>query len=88
MRLKLACSCLFGTLYLFVSSGSANVQQRAGDVTLRQSLHENAADRVAALPGAAESFLLELGRGFHHQMVSVVLAAITDLPSGPDRFRF
>jgi AcrR family transcriptional regulator len=34
-----------------------------------------------------ESFLLELGRGFHHQMVSVVLAAITDLPSGPDRFR-
>jgi hypothetical protein len=35
MRCKLAGSCLFGTLFLFVSSGSANIQQRTLEVPLR-----------------------------------------------------
>ncbi|MEJ0078920.1 MAG: lytic transglycosylase domain-containing protein [Alphaproteobacteria bacterium] len=61
MRVKLACACLFGTFLLFVTSGSANMHQRAGAVPLRPSLIERAADRIAALPGAAESFFHELG---------------------------
>lgn len=72
MRVRLACTCLFGTLLLFVSSGSANVQQRL--VPLRPSLIdrtferlaslpavERAVDKLAALPGAAESFFHDLG---------------------------
>jgi hypothetical protein len=62
MRVKLACSCLFGTLYLFVSSGSADVRQGTVDVPLRPSLIEKAANKVASLPGAAELFVLELGK--------------------------
>ncbi|MGB9366031.1 MAG: lytic transglycosylase domain-containing protein [Xanthobacteraceae bacterium] len=56
MRLKLACSCAFGALYLFVSSSSANIQQRTTDVPLRLKLIEKARNQLAALPGAAESF--------------------------------
>jgi Transglycosylase SLT domain len=55
MRVKLAASCLFGTLLLFVSSGSANVQ-RTSEVPLRLGLVEQAKEKLAALPGAAESF--------------------------------
>ena len=60
MRLKLAGSCLFGTLFLFVSSGSANIQHSA-QVPLRLKLIEQAREKLAALPGAAESFFLHLG---------------------------
>ena len=60
MRVKLAGSCLFGVFFLFVSSGSANIQ-RTADVPLRPSLIEKARDKLASLPGAAESFLLHLG---------------------------
>ena len=73
MRPKLACSCLFGALFLFGSSGSANVQHGAV-VPLRPSLIDKAIDKVASLPGvekamvklaslpgAAESFLFDLG---------------------------
>lgn len=49
MRLQLACSCAFGALYLFVSSGSANIQRHTLDVTPRPSL-----------AGATESFFHEL----------------------------
>ena len=60
MRLKLAGSCLFGVFFLFVSSGSANIQ-RSADVPLRPSLIEKARDKLASLPGAAESFFHQLG---------------------------
>ena len=60
MRLKLAGSCLFGVFFLFVSSGSANIQ-RTADVPLRPSLIEKARDKLASLPGAAESFFHQLG---------------------------
>ena len=60
MRLKLAGSCLFGVFFLFVSSGSANIQ-RGADVPLRPSLIEKARDKLASLPGAAESFFHQLG---------------------------
>jgi len=61
MRLKLAGSCLFGAFFVFVSSGSANIQQHTFEVSLRPSLIDKAIDRIAALPGAAESFFHELG---------------------------
>jgi hypothetical protein len=74
MRLKLACSCAFGALFVFVSASSANVKQPVPEVLLRPSLIERtfdslaslpavqkAADKLAALPGAVESFILELG---------------------------
>jgi hypothetical protein len=60
MRLKLACSCLFGALTLFVSSGSANIRQHNAEVPRRPSLIDNAIDKTVALPGAAESFFHEL----------------------------
>jgi len=60
MRLKLAGSCLFGVFFLFVSSGSANIQHSA-QVPLRLKLIEHAREKLAALPGAAESFFLHLG---------------------------
>lgn len=72
MRVKLAASCLFGTLLLFVSSGSANIQ-RSAEVPLRLKLIEqakiklaslpsleSAVDTIVALPGAAESFFHQL----------------------------
>ena len=73
MRLKLAGSCLFGVFFLFVSSGSANIQ-RTPEVPLRLKLIEQArgklaslpsidkaVDAIASLPGAAESFFHQLG---------------------------
>jgi soluble lytic murein transglycosylase-like protein len=60
MRLKLAGSCLFGVFFLFVSSGSANIQ-RSADVPLRLKLIEHAREKLAALPNAAESFFHQLG---------------------------
>ena len=73
MRVKLACTCLLGTLLVFVSSGSANIQ-RAIYVPLRPSLIEKsvakfatlpavekAVDKLAALPSAAGSFFHDLG---------------------------
>jgi hypothetical protein len=72
MRVKLACTCLFGTLLVFVSSGSANIQQHV--LPLRPSLIDRtferiaalpavgkAVDKLAALPSKAESFLHDLG---------------------------
>lgn len=65
MRPKLACSCLFGALFLFASSGSANIRQSTAEVLLRLSLAEKfaslpsiekALDKLASLPDAAESF--------------------------------
>lgn len=74
MRLKLACSCAFGALLVFASASSANVTGSVPEVLLRPSLIEatfdriaampaiqKAVDKLAALPGAAESFILELG---------------------------
>jgi len=74
MRLKLACSCAFGALFVFVSASSANIKGSVPEVLLRPSLIEwsfdslasmpavrKAVDKLAALPGAAESFILELG---------------------------
>jgi hypothetical protein len=74
MRVKLACSCAFGALFVFVSSGSANIKHPVAEVLLRPSLIERtidgvaswptiekAVDKLAALPGAAQSFILELG---------------------------
>ena len=61
MRLKLAGSCLFGVFFLFVSSGSANIQHSA-EVPLRPIAdRKGAREKLAALPGAAESFFLHLG---------------------------
>jgi soluble lytic murein transglycosylase-like protein len=72
MRLKLAGSCLFGVFFLFVSSGSANVQ-RISEMPLRLMLIETRAklaslpgidkamDKLASLPAAAESFFHQLG---------------------------
>jgi len=68
MRVKLACTCLFGTFLVFVSSGSANIQQQI--VPLRASLIERfaampavekAVDKLASLPSKAESFFHDLG---------------------------
>jgi Transglycosylase SLT domain len=74
MQVKLACSCAFGALFVFVSASSANIKQPVPEVLLRPSLIERtfdsvasmpaiqkAVDKLAALPGAAESFILELG---------------------------
>ena len=61
MRVKLACTCAFGALFLFVSSGSATNQHQMPDVPLRLSLIDKAFEKIAALPSAAESLLLELG---------------------------
>src|SRR3954451_23192632 len=74
MQVKAACTCAFGALFLFVSAGSANVQRHRAEVTLRPSLIDKAVKQVAtlptldaamvklaSLPGAAESFILELG---------------------------
>jgi hypothetical protein len=74
MRLKLACSCAFSALFVFVSASSANVKGSVPEVLLRPSLIEwsfdslasmpavrKAVDKLAALPGAAESLILELG---------------------------
>jgi soluble lytic murein transglycosylase-like protein len=73
MRLKLAVSCLFGVFFLFVSSGSANIQ-RSAEAPLRLKLIgqttaklaslpsiERAVDKIASLPSAAESFFHQLG---------------------------
>jgi len=72
MRLKLAGSCLFGAVFLLVSSGSANIQ-RTIYVPLRPSLTEKsvaklvalptvekAVGKLASLPGATESFFHQL----------------------------
>lgn len=74
MRIKLACSCAFGALFVFASSSSANIKRPVAEVLLRPSLIERtidslaslpavekAVDKLAALPGAAQSFVLELG---------------------------
>jgi soluble lytic murein transglycosylase-like protein len=73
MQLKLAGSCLFGALFLFVSSSSANIQRNA-EVPLRLKLIEQAKlklaslpaieeaiDQIASLPSVAESFFHHLG---------------------------
>ncbi len=61
MRVKLASTCLFGAFFLFVSSGSANIQRHTIAVPpLRPSLIEKAFDKLASLPGAAESFFHQL----------------------------
>ena len=59
---KLAGSCLFGVFFLFVSSGSANIQ-RTRDVpaAANRSIERRGEDKIASLPGAAESFFLHLG---------------------------
>src|SRR6185503_13069742 len=80
MRLKLACSCAFGALFVFVSASSANITGSVPEVLLRPSLIEwsfdrlasmpaiqKAVDKLAALPGAAESFILELGAPQTHE---------------------
>jgi len=74
MRVKLACTCLVGTFLVFVSSGSANIQQHTVEVPLRPSLIaetfdriaalpalEKAVDKLASLPAKAESFFHDLG---------------------------
>jgi soluble lytic murein transglycosylase-like protein len=74
MQHKLAGSCAFGALFLFISAGSANIQQHTAEVLLRPSLIEHAFNsiasmpaidaamvKLASLPRAAESFFIDLG---------------------------
>ena len=50
MRLKLACSCAFGALFVFVSASSANIKQSTPEVVLRPSLIELTFEQVASMP--------------------------------------
>src|SRR5687768_7242622 len=49
MQLKLAGSCLFGVFFLFVSSGSANIQRRP-EAPLRLKLIGQTTAKLASLP--------------------------------------
>ena len=46
MQVKLACSCAFGALFVFVSASSANIKQPVPEVLLRPSLDPTVATPV------------------------------------------
>jgi hypothetical protein len=84
MRLKLACSCLFGTLFLFGSSGSANIQQHTPEVTLRPSLIDRAVEKIGALP-RIEAAMIELAS---LPSIDKAMVKLASLPGAAESFLF
>ena len=81
MRVKLACTCLFGTFLLFVSSGSANIQ-RTVYVPLRPSLAGKSFANIAPLP-ALEKSVAKLAS---LPAVEKAVDKIASLPSAAESF--